>query len=147
MEEFARKLNELGGEKGVCAGGMKVLVPFSKVPALGSEYLRRFRDVEIQYKILQFIMPMYEQAKVEEKRQTPSVLVLDKAYPAERKARPRTVMYTLLALVVSLLVAIAAILIREAFGRVRTGRPADAEAIISAIRSDWLGLRRFGRRR
>ena len=88
-EEFRRKLDEMGGGAGISAGKMKIFVPFSQVPELGGEYVRRFRDVEIQYKILQFITPLYEQAKVEERRQTPSVLVLDRAQPAERKARPR----------------------------------------------------------
>jgi uncharacterized protein involved in exopolysaccharide biosynthesis len=56
---------------------------------LGGEYIRKLREVEIQYKILQFITPLYEQAKVEEQRSTPSVIVLDYASPAERKAKPK----------------------------------------------------------
>jgi tyrosine-protein kinase Etk/Wzc len=146
-EELRSKLAELGGDKGVSAGGMRVLVPFSKVPELGGEYVRHFRDVEIQYKILQFITPMYEQAKVEERRQTPSVLVLDRAMPAERKARPKVILFTLLAFVVSILLAFAGIILRETFDRMRIARPAETEALISAVRSDWFGLRLFGKRR
>jgi uncharacterized protein involved in exopolysaccharide biosynthesis len=126
---------------------MKILVPFRKTPELTVQYIRLFRDVEIQYKILQFITPMYEQAKVEERRQTPSVLVLDRAFPAERKARPRTVLYTLLAFVIALMLGVAGILPREAFERMKAGRPGETEAILSALRSDWGGLRLFGRRR
>jgi uncharacterized protein involved in exopolysaccharide biosynthesis len=146
-EELQSKLAELGGEKGVSAGGMRVLVPFSKVPELGGEYVRRFRDVEIQYKILQFMTPMYEQAKVEERRQTPSVLVLDRAMPAERKARPKVILYTLLAFVLAILLGIAGIILRETFERMRVARPVETEALISAIRSDWFGLRLFGKGR
>lgn len=146
-EELRRKLNEMGGGQGISAGTMKIFVPFSKVPELGSEYVRRFRDMEIQYKILQFLTPLYEQAKVEERRQTPSVLVLDKALPAERKARPRIMLFTLLAFVLSVLLAIAGILGWETFRQLRRAHPAEMDSILSAIRSDWFGLRLIGRRR
>ena len=51
--------------------------------------------MEIQYRILQFLTPMFEQAKVEERRQTPSVIVLDHAEPAERKAKPKRMLIML----------------------------------------------------
>jgi len=53
-------MNEGSSSQG---GDMKILLPFKDTPELGAEYLRRYRDVEIQYKILQFIAPLYEQAK------------------------------------------------------------------------------------
>ncbi len=86
IDELRRKLSDMNTGKGRRDSEMKVFVPFSQVPELGGEYIRRYRDVEIQYKILQILTPLYEQAKVEERRQTPSVIVLDRAAPAERKA-------------------------------------------------------------
>jgi capsule polysaccharide export protein KpsE/RkpR len=146
-EELRRKLDEMSGGQGISAGKMKMFVPFAQVPELGGEYVRRFRDVEIQYKILQFITPLYEQAKVEERRQTPSVLVLDQALPAERKARPKIVLFTLLAFVVSVLLATVGILLMETYRHLRLARPAEIDAIVSAIRTDWFGLRLIGKRR
>lgn len=146
-EELRRKLDEMSGGQGISAGKMKMFVPFAQVPELGGEYVRRFRDVEIQYKILQFITPLYEQAKVEERRQTPSVLVLDQALPAERKARPKIVLFTLLAFVVSVLLATVGILLLETYRHMRLARPAEIDAIVSAIRTDWFGLRLIGKRR
>jgi uncharacterized protein involved in exopolysaccharide biosynthesis len=89
MEELRRKITEMNRTEGGTQGEMKIFVPFASIPDLGSAYLHLFREQEMQYKILQFIAPLYEQAKVEERRQTPSVIVLDKAYPAERKSRPK----------------------------------------------------------
>ncbi len=89
IEELQSKISEMNDGQSTSEGELKVFVPFALIPDLGAEYLRKFREVEIQYMILQFIMPLYEQAKVEEQRQTPSVVVLDRAFPAERKARPR----------------------------------------------------------
>ncbi|MEK7249817.1 MAG: hypothetical protein AAB209_05270, partial [Bacteroidota bacterium] len=126
---------------------LKVFVPFSKVPDLGIEFVRRFRNVEIQYKILQFITPLYEQAKVEERRQTPSVIVLDKAGPAERKAKPKVSLYGLLALVISLVVSLFVVLTIEMMERLKSRDPERVAAIVSALRSDWVGLRSQGKRR
>lgn len=58
-------------------------------PTIVLNYLRLTRDVEVQNKILMFILPLYEQAKVDEKKETPSVLVLDPSFVPERKAKPK----------------------------------------------------------
>jgi uncharacterized protein involved in exopolysaccharide biosynthesis len=73
----------------------KIFVPFQKLPDLAIPYLRKYREVEIQSKILQFIVPLYEQAKVEEQRQAPPVIVLDRAAPAERKSKPKRIFIVL----------------------------------------------------
>jgi uncharacterized protein involved in exopolysaccharide biosynthesis len=147
ISEYRKKLGEMGRGDGSSSGDMKVFVPFKQAPELGAEYIRRYREVEIQYKILQFITPLYEQAKVEERRQTPSVLVLDKAIPAERKSKPKVALYSLLALFSSLLVAIAGVFMRESVLRVRETHPDRYQAIVNAFRSDWMGLRPRKRRR
>jgi len=141
IDEIHRKLSQMNSGAGVAAGEMKVFVPFNRVPDLGMEYLRRYRDVEIQYKILQFITPLYEQAKVEERRQTPSVLVLDRAMPAERKARPKVALYALTSLLVSLVAAVFVVFLIEMGSRLRQSDPRRFESVLSTFRQDWFGLR------
>jgi tyrosine-protein kinase Etk/Wzc len=58
-------------------------------PQIAISYLRLQREVEIQSKILTFLLPVYEQAKIEEKRETPTILILDKPYIAEKKSKPK----------------------------------------------------------
>ena len=58
-------------------------------PQIVMSFLRLQREVEIQSKIITFLLPVYEQAKIEEKRETPTILILDKPYIAERKSKPR----------------------------------------------------------
>ena len=122
-------------------GELNVFVPFKKVPELGSQYVRKFREVEIQSKILEFVTPLYEQAKVEEKRHTPSVVVLDRAGPAERKAKPKVTLYALLALVISTLVSLLVVFTREMLEKLRAAHGDRVDGITSALRSDWFGLR------
>lgn len=61
----------------------------SKIPNAGMETLRLYREVFIQQQILQFIIPLYEQAKVDEQKTVPVILILDKAVPLEKKYRPQ----------------------------------------------------------
>lgn len=141
IDELRNKLAELGTVGPKIGKEAGVFVPFSKVPDLGIEYLRRYRDVEIQYKILQFITPLYEQAKVEEKRQTPSVIVLDRAAPAERKAKPKATLWGIIALVGSLLVAILVVFALELSSRMKQYDQSRYDQLIGDMKNDWLGLR------
>lgn len=61
----------------------------SNLPEIGVESLRRYRDVLIQQQIVEFLVPMYEQAKIDEVKNIPVVLVLDRAVPPERKSSPQ----------------------------------------------------------
>ena len=58
------------------------------IPQIGLESYRLYRNMAINQKIVEFLMPLYEQAKLQEAKDTPSVLVLDKSVPPERKTRP-----------------------------------------------------------
>lgn len=141
IDELRQKLDQMTNGSVGRPGTMDIFVPFKKVPELGAEYVRRYRQVEIQYKILQFIAPLFEQAKVEERRQTPSVIVLDKGRPAERKAKPRISLYALIALVASTFLSIIVVMTREMIVQLRLSDPDRFQTIIATLGSDWLGLR------
>ena len=51
--------------------------------------MRYFREVELQGKIMEFILPMYEQSKIEEQKSIPTVVVIDPAVPAQLKDSPK----------------------------------------------------------
>jgi tyrosine-protein kinase Etk/Wzc len=65
------------------------LLRLGNSPQIVMSFYRLSREVEIQNKIVTFLLPLYEQAKIEEKRETPTIMVLDKPYVAERKSKPR----------------------------------------------------------
>lgn len=66
-----------------------ILFPFKEMPNIAIQYLRAYREVEIQQSILEIVMPMYEQAKVEEQKSIPTMLFVDKAIPPQLKYRPQ----------------------------------------------------------
>ena len=61
---------------------------FITVPSLVLEYARMLRAVKVQEALYTMLTSQYEQAKIAEARDTPSVQVLDPGVPAERKSKP-----------------------------------------------------------
>ncbi|MBS1514217.1 MAG: hypothetical protein JSS63_04270 [Bacteroidetes bacterium] len=74
-------------------------------PEIVLNFIRLQRDVEIQNKILTFVIPLLEQAKVEEKKQTPSVLLLDLPNIPERKSKPKRLTIVAITLVLGFLLS------------------------------------------
>jgi uncharacterized protein involved in exopolysaccharide biosynthesis len=68
----------------------EIYVPTVKVPELGIALARLTRDVKVQETLFTVLTQQFEQAKIAEARDTPTVQVLDKAVPAERKSKPKT---------------------------------------------------------
>jgi capsule polysaccharide export protein KpsE/RkpR len=66
-----------------------ILFPFSKIPGISLEWVRIYREIGLQSKLLEFIMPLYEQAKVEEQKSIPTIMVVDKAVPPQLKYAPK----------------------------------------------------------
>ncbi len=66
--------------------------PLDDLPDLGLQYIRLYREVVLQETIMEFLIPQYEQAKIQEVKDTPSLQVLDKAVTPIRKHRPKRAM-------------------------------------------------------
>jgi capsule polysaccharide export protein KpsE/RkpR len=81
-------------------------VSFAKMPGVGMEYIRLMRDVKVQETVHNLLMAQFEQAKINETKDMPTVQLLDKAVPAERKSRPKTVLNIAIAGTLSLFVGI-----------------------------------------
>lgn len=137
MKELQKKINQLNSGTDDSQKDVKLLIPFKQAPELGNEYLKIYRNLEIQYKILEFVQPLYEQAKVEEARNTPSVLVLDKAVPADKKAKPKISLYLLLSMVISLSVAILIVFIIEGGSRLRKIDSSRYDLLVNVLKSDF----------
>ncbi len=114
---------------------------FAKAPGIGMEYLRNFREVEIQSKLLELLLPLYEQAKIEEQRNTPSVVVLDNAVPAIKASKPKRLLLTIAACMGSVIIGVLLAFILEYFQRARALEGDEAKKI-DFIRKE-LNLRRL----
>lgn len=140
-QELERKITEMKSGVPSRSEEANVLIPLNIAPELAMEYVRFYRDLEIQNTILEFLTPLYEQAKVDEKRETPSVVVLSYASMPERKAKPKVSLYALITLVTTTLVSLLAVFGWEAVGRMRTLHPDRFSWVWRTMKSDWFGLR------
>ena len=96
-----------------------LFVPFKEIPEVGMQYVRLKRDFEIQTQILEFLYPLYEQAKIDEQKDIPVVLSLDKAVPAERKSSPKRAIIVAVTFLLSLFLSIIWVLILEYFANLK----------------------------
>ena len=67
----------------------KLFPAFSKIPNLGAQLGRLKRDVEIQNTLFTFLTQQYEEAKILEAKNTPTIQVLDVAISPEKHIKPK----------------------------------------------------------
>ena len=84
----------------------KLLLNLNNIPDLEIKYLRLKRQAEYYKKVLEFLAPQYEQAKIEAAKEIPTVQVLDRAIRPEKKDRPSKAKYVLVTFFLSLVFGI-----------------------------------------
>ena len=89
------------------------------VPTLALNYARALRALKVQEALYVMLTSQYEQAKLAEARDTPTVQVLDPAIPAEKKSKPRIGLNMMIAGVLALVVGVVLAFALEYVGRVR----------------------------
>jgi tyrosine-protein kinase Etk/Wzc len=105
LKEFKNNKTEIDNES------VKLFLPFDDVPKIGLQYLRLFREVKLQETLLEFLLPQYEQAKIQELRDTPTVQVLDPAVKPEKKSKPKRMLLVLAAGFISIIFVFIAVYI------------------------------------
>lgn len=95
------------------------------MPDLGTAYLRLYREYVIQNEIHRVIVPLWEQAKFEETRDTPTLLVLDKAVKPERHVWPRKSIIAMIFALTAFIVSVAIAFIREYVDTLKQENPVE----------------------
>lgn len=89
---FRNTANQLAAKLAEMQTGMDVkassFVPTNVLPEVALQYLRLMREVEIQSKLKAFLLPSYEQAKLDENRELLGFVTLDRAVPPVKKSGP-----------------------------------------------------------
>jgi uncharacterized protein involved in exopolysaccharide biosynthesis len=92
IAEYEKKLNKLRSQE----SSENILLGMKNLPATSVEFLRRYRTVEINSSLLEFILPLYEQSKIEEKKDYPVLQVIDYAVPPAKKSWPPRSLFALI---------------------------------------------------
>ncbi len=113
-EELKSQLIDLNyGTKSNTENGNYLFPAFSKVPKLGMDLMRLKRDVEVQNALFIYLTQQYEEAKIKEAKNTPTIQILDFAVPNDLKYKPSRVRILLLAAILSLIGSLYYLYFRE----------------------------------
>lgn len=87
------QLDKLEKNRAIKSGDF--MVPTGQIPAAGVEYVRSVRNVKYYETIFELLSKQFELAKIDEAKDASLIQVLDRAIPAERKAKPKRALMTI----------------------------------------------------
>jgi len=110
VQEYEKKLKELrtNGDPG------SPLLPLKDLPQTSVGFLNRYREVEIDNLLLEYVMPLYEQAKFEEKKDYPVLQVIDYAVPPIKRSYPPRSLFALIVAIAMTTIVLVALRMRDA---------------------------------
>jgi uncharacterized protein involved in exopolysaccharide biosynthesis len=73
----------------MAAGGGNLIISLADAPQKSVQYGYLLRDVKIQESLYEFVLQLFEQAKISEANNVPSVQALEFAKPPQKKTRPK----------------------------------------------------------
>ena len=104
-------------------------LPLNDYPGLTVGYLRAMREVHVQEAVFELLTQQYEQYRIQESRDTPTVQVLDPGVPATRKVKPIRWLICVSATALAFLASLTMAALLEAGGRLRRENPAAFERV------------------
>jgi uncharacterized protein involved in exopolysaccharide biosynthesis len=87
LQGLRAQLAKLGGTAENADTGL--IVPKSKVPQVGLEYIRKLRDVKYEETIFDILARQFEIAKLDEAKEGALIQVVDVAIPPDKRSFPR----------------------------------------------------------
>ncbi len=120
--------------------GHDPIMPTGRMPQVGTEYLRRLRDLKFNEALYELLMKQYQSAKLDESREAMLIQVIDRAEPPEKKVKPRRTLMVLIATLAAFMLSLVAAVIREALDRL-TSDPAHRDRIETIKRNSFFGTK------
>ena len=99
------ELTKLEKRKG---DGPDPLMPTGRMPEVGTEYIRKLRDLKFNETLYELLLKQYEAAKLDEAKEATVIQVIDKAEPPEQRIKPKRRQMVMIAGVVGLFLSIFA---------------------------------------
>ncbi|RMD92688.1 MAG: hypothetical protein D6813_05515 [Calditrichaeota bacterium] len=141
IEALQQQLDKI--EHGLNLANDDMIIPFSKLPDVGLRYVFLLKDLEVQKAIYELLAKQYEQARIQEMRDTPTVEVLDAPALPERKSKPKRAYIVIAAWMLSFFVSGFVIVLNGYLDRVRQNNPEDYERFTNIYTQFRKDLRRF----
>jgi uncharacterized protein involved in exopolysaccharide biosynthesis len=126
ISEFKEEMNRIQFGRSEKSGkapsefGAGFSIPFSELPEVALELARLTREAKIQGEVYVLLTQQYEQAKIAEVKDTPTVQILDRAVPPVRRSFPRRRRIVVIAGILSLLASVGIVLSLEGLEGLRS---------------------------
>jgi tyrosine-protein kinase Etk/Wzc len=114
--------------------GFDPLMPSGRVPEMGTEYLRKLRQLKYNETLYELLSKQFELAKLDEARDAVVIQVIDRAIPPERKSWPPRAWIVLLSAAMGLLLVIIFVL-RLEWSTIKSENPSSDEKPSTAGRN------------
>jgi len=117
VTEIKNKLKEIerGAETGVDSVISALDIPLTDIPDLSLQFSVLKRNVKIQEIIYELLAQQLEMSRIQERRDTPMINVLDIAHPPQRHFKPRRLVITVVAFLLSIMLSVLAVTFHERF--------------------------------
>jgi len=143
LMELQKQLEKI--ETGVNLNDGEYLIPFSEIPDLKLRLTFLTRDLEVQKALYKLLTEQYEQAKIQEAKDTPTIQVLDKAVPPQKRSKPKRRIIVMIAAILSLFVSGFVIFSSEYYQNLKTKNSQEYTALEKALltlKGDVEGIKR-----
>jgi uncharacterized protein involved in exopolysaccharide biosynthesis len=114
--------------------GYDPLMSSGRVPEMGTEYLRKLRQLKYNETLFELLSKQYELAKLDEARDAVVIQVIDRAVPPERKTRPQRALIVSMTAVTGFILAVLGVLLYEVYW-VKPGKPSGDERLATENRT------------
>lgn len=135
---------EIGGPtEGKTGFGAGFAVPLMRLPEVALKYARLYRDVKVQVAIYELLAQQYEQAKIMELKDTPTVQFLDRASPPEKRSFPRRKLIVILAFIFSSIFSVIFIFTAEYVNKIKQNKELFSkwQYITGELKSDYISFK------
>jgi tyrosine-protein kinase Etk/Wzc len=139
IRALERKLAEMGYMKsgGESTGDSSLFPKFSTAPEIEKRLTELTREVEIKRSVYKVLSEQYEEAKIQEMRDTPTLQVLDWAHPPMVRSKPRRKTIVGVTAVLAFLVSAFLVFSREKSHAVNMSEPHNvAVGVAGMLRED-----------
>ena len=134
--QLSRKVGELKKQMTLLETGTgttsSLTLPLSDIPELSLRSAELHAEVGLQENVLGLLTEMYEEARIKEQKDTPTIAVLETAYPPEIKYRPQRSIIVITTFAASLILAIFIALFADYLENLRRTSPADFDLLNQA---------------
>jgi len=94
------------------------LIPTGKIPQIGTDYIRKLREVKYQETLFELMVKQYEMANMDEARKLIGIQVIDKALPPDKPVKSKRILMIAMAAFVGFFFGVLLAFFREHVGKI-----------------------------